>query len=118
MTEDNTLRGRIRKEANKKGLSLPDLEKALGIGSGTIARWKTSSPGADKLLMVSDYLEVSLDYLVRGYDFVPNGPASEKEYDLIEYFRKLNAEGQANLLNYVSFLAGQEKYICPAAADH
>ena len=119
MTVNNLLiRDRIRQLAKKKKMSLPDLEKALGFGSSTISHWNKAIPGIDKLLLVSDYLEVSIDYLVRGYDFVPNGPASESEYDLIEYYRKLNEDGKTNLLNYIQFLTGQEKYICAAATDH
>ena len=120
MTVNNLLiRDRIRNLANKKNMSLPDLEKARGFGSSTISHWNKANPGIDKLLLVSDYLEVSLDYLVRGYDFVPNGPASEREYDLIEYFRRLNEEGKNGLLKYAEFLTGQEKYIYAAeTADH
>ena len=118
MAVNKLLRDRIKEVAKKRGMTLTDLERALNLGGGTIQHWNKVCPNTDKLLLVSDYLEVSLDYLVRGYDFVPNGPASEKEYDLIEYYRKLNEAGKDNLLEYIQFLIGQEKYICTSAADH
>lgn len=59
-----TLVDRIRVLANERGMSLPDLEIAIGLGNGTISRWKNSSPNTDKLTKVADYLEVSVDFLL------------------------------------------------------
>ena len=39
-----TLVEKIRALANKKNMSLPQLEVELGLGNGTISRWRTSSP--------------------------------------------------------------------------
>ena len=121
MTVNNLLiRDRIRQLAKKKKMSLPDLEKALGFGSSTISHWNKAIPGIDKLLLVSDYLEVSLDYLVRGFDFVPNSPASEVEYELIEMYRQLNQEGQRKLQSYAEDLVASGRYIYEASGtqDH
>lgn len=59
-----TLVDRIRGLANDKGMSLPQLEIALGLGNGTISRWRNSSPNTDKLQKVADYFSVSMDYLL------------------------------------------------------
>lgn len=59
-----TLVDRIRVLANERGMSLPDLEIAIGLGNGTISRWKNSSPNTDKLTKVADYLGVSVDFLL------------------------------------------------------
>ena len=113
------VRDRIEGLAKRKGLTITDIERLLGFGTGTIIKWNKSSPSMNKLLLVSDYLEVSLDYLVRGHDFIPNGPATEGEYDLIEYYRRLNDAGRDSLLEYMRFLVGQEKYIYAVKAqDH
>lgn len=118
MAVNKLLRDRIKEVAKKRGMTLTDLERALNLGGGTIQHWNKVCPNTNKLLLVSDYLEVSLDYLVRGYDYVPNAPASEKEYSLIEYYRQLNDAGKANLMEYATFLSVQEKYICSEATDH
>jgi Predicted transcriptional regulators len=55
---------KIRVLANGKNMSLPDLEVSLGLGNGTISRWKTSSPNSDKLVRIADYFDVSTDYLL------------------------------------------------------
>ena len=54
----------IRTLANQRDMSLPQLEVKLGLGNGTISRWKTSSPNTDKLQKIADYFNVSMDYLL------------------------------------------------------
>mgnify|MGYP000956171022 FL=1 len=55
---------KIRMLANQQDMSIPDLELKLGMGNGTISRWRTGSPNTDKLRKVADYFHVSLDYLL------------------------------------------------------
>ena len=59
-----TLVDRIRMLARQRDMSLPQLEIELGLGNGTISRWKTSSPNTDKLQKIADYFNVSMDYLL------------------------------------------------------
>lgn len=55
---------RIRTLCNQHGISIPTLEKATRIGNGTVGRWDTSYPRADKLRDVADYFSVSMDWLM------------------------------------------------------
>lgn len=57
---------RIETLAGEKGLSLSRIERTLGLGNGTIRRWKHQSPRLDRLLLVAQCLDVSLDFLVSG----------------------------------------------------
>ena len=57
---------RIETLAGEKGLSLNRIERTLGLGNGTIRRWKHQSPRLDRLLLVTQCLDVSLDFLVSG----------------------------------------------------
>lgn len=59
-----TLVDRIRTLAKQRDMSLPQLEVELGLGNGTISRWRTSSPNTDKLQKIADYFNVSMDYLL------------------------------------------------------
>ncbi len=59
-----TLVDKIRTLAKQIDMSLPQLEVELGLGNGTISRWKTSSPNTDKLQKIADYFNVSMDYLL------------------------------------------------------
>ena len=59
-----TLVEKIRSLANQRNMSLPQLEVELGVGNGTISRWKNSAPSTEKLSRVADYFGVSIDYLL------------------------------------------------------
>ena len=76
-----TLVERIRVLARQRDLSLPQLEVELGLGNGTISRWKTSSPNTDKLQKIADYFNVSMDYLLGRESYLT--PKDEKDIDKI-----------------------------------
>lgn len=45
-------------------ITITELERKIKFGNGTIRKWNTSSPGADKLEAVAQYFDVSVDYLL------------------------------------------------------
>ena len=57
---------RIKAEADRRGITIADLEKKSGLGNGVIGGWRTASPNARKLEAVADKLEVTVDYLLKG----------------------------------------------------
>lgn len=57
---------RIEQAIKEKGTNFKRVERECGLGNGTIKRWEEQSPRLDKLVLVSEYLQVSLDYLVFG----------------------------------------------------
>ncbi len=40
------------------------LEKEIGLGNATIRTWRTSSPSVDRLKLVADYFNVTMDELI------------------------------------------------------
>lgn len=119
---------RIEIIVKKKGLNFSRVEQACGLGNSTIKRWSTQSPRLDKLVIVAQYLNVSLDYLVFGTpqladsDDTPNGelfdleayknaqgltcdgsPLNEAETDLIAMFRLLPSSHQEELFDLTYF---------------
>lgn len=73
---------RLESVLKEKDLTFNRVERDCGLGNGTIKRWSGQSPRLDKLVRVSEYLEISLDFLVFG------SLRSESS---------LNGEGQVNL---------------------
>lgn len=106
-----TLRDRIRELANKRGMSLPVLESALGFGNGTIVRWDKSSPTAEKLQKVADYFHVSVDYLL-GREEVSNSDANDAPDEnftiLSRNAKKLSPEKREQLLNMAKIMFQEE----------
>lgn len=62
----STLIGRIETVIKARGTNFKRVERECGLGNGTIKRWGEQSPRLDKLVLVSEHLQVSLDYLVFG----------------------------------------------------
>lgn len=57
---------RIENVIKARGTNFKRVERECGLGNGTIKRWAEQSPRLDKLALVSEHLQVSLDYLVFG----------------------------------------------------
>lgn len=53
----------------EKGISIAKLERELGIGNGTIARWSKSSPRVETIKLVADYFGCTVDELLRENEF-------------------------------------------------
>ena len=91
--------------------------KECGFSGVSLSDWKSgkSSPNADKLLKMSRYFGVSMEYLMTGensdHEPLPSVILSEDEDSLLASFRALNKEGRKKAAEYVSDLAGNEKYI-------
>lgn len=59
-----TVKDRIKRLADARGVGLARVDADLGFGNGTIGKWDKSAPSSDKLQLVADYFEVSVDYLL------------------------------------------------------
>lgn len=55
---------KIKKLAEKEGISISELESSCNIGNGTISKWNNSSPTVANLKKVADYFGVSIEYLI------------------------------------------------------
>lgn len=94
---------RIEQCIKKKGTNFKQVEQACDLGNGTIKRWSVQSPRLDKLKAVSEYLQLSLDYLVYGEnpsDFPCNG-LSKLESNLVAMFRLLDDRGREDTFDFV-----------------
>lgn len=116
---------RIKNTAQKQGVTFNRIERECGLGNGTIKRWAEQSPRLDKLVLVAEYLDVSLDYLVFGAlrsDSSPKGeeldlevekqrqgltcdglPLAEEEVDLVAMFRLLPPSHREEVFDLVYF---------------
>ena len=58
------IKDRVKKLAEIRGVGLPKIESELGFGNGTIVKWDKNAASAEKLAMVAEYFNVSVDYLL------------------------------------------------------
>jgi transcriptional regulator with XRE-family HTH domain len=55
---------KIKTLCDEHGETFASLERKMDFGNGTIRRWATTPPSADRLAKVADFFNVSLDYLM------------------------------------------------------
>lgn len=99
---------RIELRIKERGLNFKRVEQECGLGNGTIKRWETQSPRLDKLVLVSEYLQISLDYLVFGDGELKSSlnriAFSNTEINLITLYRQLDMRDQNNILGHIKML--------------
>ena len=57
---------RIKEVSAEKGYSINKLEKELGLPRSSISKYNKNVPSMDKIRLISDFLGVSIDYLMYG----------------------------------------------------
>lgn len=55
---------RVKMLADKRKISIVELEEKLNFSKNSLYAWKKSKPSIDKLNAVADYFNVSTDYLL------------------------------------------------------
>lgn len=55
---------KLKALCKKRGVTFCSVEKAVGIGNGSMARWDRNAPSVWKLKKVADYFGVTVDYLI------------------------------------------------------
>ncbi|WP_427814326.1 helix-turn-helix domain-containing protein [Enterococcus sp. 22-H-5-01] len=56
---------RVKKIAEKKGVSIRKIETDLKFSNGAISKWNDSEPSFSKMVKVAEYLEIPLDDLLK-----------------------------------------------------
>lgn len=94
------------------------LGKEIGISSGIISKWKTGSiPNGENLILLSNYFNVSIDYLLGREEqnskisecnkfSVPDSP-DEQQQKLIDNYNRLNNSAQKALVQYSDYMTTQ-----------
>lgn len=75
---------RVKKLADKKKISIVELEEKVGFSKNSMYSWKKNKPSAEKLEAVADYFNVSTDYLLGRTDNPYSGQTEEQREKTIE----------------------------------
>lgn len=72
-----TLADRIQSLRKAKGISQEELAEKIGVSRQAISKWESeqSNPDLSKIIVLSDYFEVTTDYLLKGIEL----PAEQME---------------------------------------
>lgn len=88
MTEEwnNSVGERLLQLRNKKGMTQEDLAEYLNVSRQSVSKWELNKtlPDVEKLMLLSDLYEVTLDYLVKGVEEIveENEEVSDDEMDV------------------------------------
>lgn len=97
---------RLKKLCDEQGISVNTLESRLGIGRNSLYSWKKNIPKGSNLIMVADYFNVSVDYLLGRAETKhldePNTIAAHMDDDLTE-------EEIADIKEYIEFIKSKRK---------
>ena len=105
-----------------KDITQDELAKQLKVSRPTIAGYETKhrQPDFDKLLMLSEFFQVSVDYLLTGKESnssttIDIPPISEKTLDrkVFASYKELSLPEKQELLNYLLLLQLKSKYGLP-----
>lgn len=90
--KDSYIGTRIKTLRREVGLSQANLAKKLNINIQQLARYEAggSIPSAFLLSKIAEALEVSIDYLVTGYDKGFSKLANITDKELLELFRRVD----------------------------
>ncbi|HAO5955290.1 TPA: helix-turn-helix transcriptional regulator [Listeria monocytogenes] len=107
---------RIKTLCAKKGISLQELAKTIGLGENSIYAWKTKAPTSDKLKKVADYFDVTTDYLLGRTD-IPNHNSDETQEllkghpEILAYLQENTSDENAMRLlkAFIEFQESQKK---------
>lgn len=61
-----TTKDRIKQLCKERKISVNKLETELGFGGGYISKLDKSTPNTKKIQAISDYFNVTVDYLIKG----------------------------------------------------
>lgn len=92
---------------NEKGISQKQLAEFIGASTGNVSDWKSgkSAPTIEKLPLIAEYLDVSLDYLLgRAEISKPADDLTEDERKLISGYRTLEQPQKELILHDIELL--------------
>jgi len=107
-----TISQRIFQLLKEKHYTQKEFSANTGISESTISDWKKkgTNPAADKLSVIADSLDVSVEYLLTGEE---KNSSVEKldpfEQKLITYYRKLDPRSQGVLLGRAETMAESQQ---------
>ena len=79
----------IKELCSKYQISINKLEHELKLGQGSIRKWGDSPPSTDRLMLVADYFNVSIDWMLGR-----RTELSLDEKELLESYRRTNGTGK------------------------
>lgn len=103
----------IRASCKNQGSSITKMEKDLKFANGTVGKWANGKryPPKDKLLLVSDFLQISIEELMgeEQKEKPTPGEGSGLDARFDELLSQMTDADRADLLEYMEFKVAKRK---------
>nr|UVY25713.1 MAG: helix-turn-helix domain protein [Bacteriophage sp.]DAE62127.1 MAG TPA: hypothetical protein [Caudoviricetes sp.]DAO52833.1 MAG TPA: helix-turn-helix domain protein [Caudoviricetes sp.] len=103
----------IRASCKNQGSSITKMEKDLKFANGTVGKWANGKryPPKDKLLLVSDFLQISIEELMGEEQKEKPAPSEGSELDarFDSLLSQMTDADRADLLEYMEFKVAKRK---------
>ncbi len=75
---------RLQSLRKSRGISQEVLADEIGVSRQAVSKWESeqSMPDLDKIILLSEYFEVTTDYILRGIESPPQGPTRKVDANL------------------------------------
>ena len=98
----NTLKN-LRESNN---VTQDELAKYLKVSRPTIAGYETKNhqPDFERLIKISEYFHVTLDYLIKGTDLDKSSSNSSLDQEVQSSYQRLSLDSRQDVLKYIRLL--------------
>lgn len=97
----------IEKIAKNQGLTLTEIERRCGFSKSSIRKWSENIPNIQKVISVSEILNVSLDFLIFGSETF-NSSLTKDESSLLAAYNSVDELSKALIMERAKSLAELE----------
>lgn len=100
---------RVKAICKERKIAISKLEKDLGFSNGYIGQLRKGVFPADRLMAISDYLELSVDYLATGEESEKEKPAQESGLSVDEIKEAFRGKSFEELTDILAALTDELK---------
>ena len=101
---------RIKSICKERKIAISKLEKECGFSNGYIGQLRKGTIPDDRLRIVAEYLELSVEYLMTGEEKeIPNPQLADDFTLLIELYDSSNVDGQKRIMEYAKMISKEFK---------
>ena len=86
---------RIKDLCIAENITIKELERIIQISNGSIRHWNEKTPSVERVLLVADHFNVSLDWLVTGKESENLTP---EEKLLVDHYRRADDRGKRSIM--------------------
>lgn len=86
---------RIKDLCIAENITIKELERIIQISNGSIRHWNEKTPSVERVLLVADHFNVSLDWLVTGKE---SGNLTPEEQLLVDHYRQADNRGKRSIM--------------------